>query len=84
VDENVIGGGELILAEQTFQRRPCDVHEIERAGEFYQFRSMPKRRPLSRTAPDETTSPTRRSPLDHPKAGVVTGLGVCRAWVSQS
>jgi hypothetical protein len=41
VDENEVVRRELKLAEQTFNRQPCDIHEIERARQFDELGSVP-------------------------------------------
>ena len=61
-----------------------DVHPVERAGEFEEFRPKSSRSTMSHAALGETDGPPSRGPLDDPHADVVAGLGIGSARIAQS
>lgn len=83
MDEKEVVCGKPVLAEETLERRTRHIHEVEGAGKLDEFRAKPSRPPLSGPAPGETDSPSGGSPLQHPYAGIVAGLGVRGAGVAQ-
>ena len=83
VDEDQVVGGQRKLTQEAFERRTGDVHPVEGAGEFEEFRAKPSRSTMSHAALGEMDGPPSCGPLDDPHADVVAGLGIDSARVAQ-
>src|SRR5262245_51379681 len=83
VDENKISSGKLVFAEQTFERRTRDVHEVEGSGKLDYLGPKPPSPSISCAASGKPNGPSSCGPFENPHAGVVAGTGVGRTGVAQ-
>src|ERR1700704_5978778 len=83
VDQDQVVGGQRKLTQEAFEWRTSDVHPVEGAGEFAEFRPKSSGSTMSHAALGETDGPPSRGPLDDPHADVVAGSSIGSTRVAQ-